>query len=196
MVQRTSLQEDCPADHPGLQGASCSPRAPGRAFSAPRKHDAVAAQLLVSIVQGDMHVWHMLALHIPCHACTHIHGRGDQDAFCALLLCVGSSSFAPTRKGGVCVWRLRPQLSLLLRQLGVEPCAPCALPIITITFVLVLFCFVIFSLFCFSRGHNWDIIPASRHKRSLALQAEVQTSQSIGNVSINPVYQAGLSNKL
>jgi len=35
MVQRTSLQEDCPADHPGLQGASCSPRAPGRAFSAP-----------------------------------------------------------------------------------------------------------------------------------------------------------------
>ena len=22
----------------------------------------------------------MLALHIPCHACTHIHGRGDQDA--------------------------------------------------------------------------------------------------------------------
>jgi len=41
MVQRTSLQEDCPASsrtvqhHPGLQGASCSPRASGRAFSAP-----------------------------------------------------------------------------------------------------------------------------------------------------------------
>jgi len=46
MVQRTSLQEDCPTSrtpassrtvqhHPGLQGASCSPRAPGRAFSAP-----------------------------------------------------------------------------------------------------------------------------------------------------------------
>jgi len=30
----------------------------------------------------------------------------------------------------------------------------------------VLFCFVIFSLFCFSRGHNWDIIPASRHNMS------------------------------
>jgi len=48
-----------------------------------RKHDAVAAQLLVSIVQDDMQVWHKLALHIPCHACTHIHG--DQDAH--LLAC-------------------------------------------------------------------------------------------------------------
>ena len=60
MVQRTSLQEDCPADHPGLvlQGASCSPRAPGwKGFlRSHRKHDAVAAQLLVSIVQDDMQV--------------------------------------------------------------------------------------------------------------------------------------------
>jgi len=38
--------------------------------------------------------------------------------------------------------------------------------IITITFAFVLFCFVLFfpHFFCFSRGHNWDIIPASRHK--------------------------------
>ena len=28
--------------------------------------------------------------------------------------------------------------------------------------LVVLFCFV-FSLFCFSRGHNWDITTASRH---------------------------------
>ena len=52
---------------------------------------------------------------------------------------------------------------------GLSP-APCALPIITIIFVFVLFCFVLFCFvllffhfFSFSRGHNWDIIPASRH---------------------------------
>jgi hypothetical protein len=32
-----------------------------------------------------------------------------------------------------------------------------------VLFCFVLFCFVFSSLFCFSRGHNWDIIPASRH---------------------------------
>ena len=33
-------------------------------------------------------------------------------------------------------------------------------------FCSVFFCFVFFlSLFCFSRGHNWDSIPASHHKR-------------------------------
>ena len=39
----------------------------------------------------------------------------------------------------------------MLHQLGVEPCAPCVLPIITITFVFVLFCFVLlfFHFFVF-----------------------------------------------
>ena len=33
-----------------------------------------------------------------------------------------------------------------------------------VLFCFVLFCFVIFSPSCISRGHNWDIIPASHHK--------------------------------
>jgi len=59
------------------------------------------------------------------------------------------------------------QLSLLLHQLGVEPCAPCVLPIITITFVFVLFCFVLFCYFFtflfFPGTQLGHYIPASRH---------------------------------
>jgi len=102
---------------------------------------------------------------------TSMAGATRTHTFRALLLCVGSSSSAPTRKGGVYVWRLRPQLSLLLHQFGVEPCALCIadynnhICICFVLFCFVLFCFVLlfFHFFSFSRGHNWDIIPASRH---------------------------------
>ena len=39
-----------------------------------------------------------------------------------------------------------------------------------VLFCFVLFCFVLFCYFftfCFSRGHNWDIIPASHHNSRL-----------------------------
>jgi hypothetical protein len=149
-------QEDCPADHPGLQGESCSPRAPaGRAFSAPTE----------SMMQWLPSCWCLLC-RITCRFDTCLHctslamlartsmaGATRTHTFRALLLCVGSSSSAPTRKGGVYVWRLRPQLSLLLHQFGVEPCALCIadynnhICICFVLFCFVLFCFVIFSLF-------------------------------------------------
>ena len=80
MVQRTSLQEDCPADHPGLQGASRSPRAPKRAFSAPTESmmQWLPSCWCLLCRMTYVHVWHMLALHIPCHACTHIHGKATR----------------------------------------------------------------------------------------------------------------------
>ena len=101
MVQRTSLQEDGPADHPGLQGTSCSPRAPGRAFSAPTE----------SMMQWPS-CWCILCritcrfdtcLHyIHCHACTHIHGRGDQDGTPSVLSsCVLAAAPLRLRGGGV-----------------------------------------------------------------------------------------------
>jgi len=42
-----------------------------------------------------------------------------------------------------------------------------AVPFYLISVLIVLFCFVLFCYFFtfFSRGHNWDIIPASHHKR-------------------------------
>jgi len=53
MVQRTSLQEDCPADHPDyrVHRAARVPQGWKGFLRSHRKHDAVAAQLLVSIVQ-------------------------------------------------------------------------------------------------------------------------------------------------
>jgi len=144
-----------------------------------RKHDAVASQLLVSIVQDDMQVWHMLALHIPCHACTHIHGRGDQDAHlpCSPPVCWQQLLCAYEEGGCLRLTAQAPAVSLAPSARG-WALRPLSLPIITITFAFVLFCFVLFSLFCFSRGHNWDIvcIPASRHNEYYTLLVNATSS--------------------
>ena len=78
-----------------------------------RKHDAVAAQLLVSIVQDD-----------------------------SCLSCSISSGLSPVPLASIADYNNHNHICICF----------------------VLFCFV-FSLFCFFRGHNWDIIPASCHNK-------------------------------
>ena len=167
MVQRTSLQEDCPADHPGLQGASCSPRAPGRAFSAPtesmmqrlpscwcllcrmtcRFDTCLHCTSLAMLARTSMA--EATRTHLPCSppVCWQQLLCAYEEGGCLRLTAQAPAvSLAPSARG----WALRP---LRIADYNNYICI-----------CFVLFSFVIFSLFCFSRGHNWDIKPASRHK--------------------------------
>ena len=147
MVQRTSLQEDCPADHPGLQGASCSPRAPGRAFSAPTE----------SMMQWLPSCWCLLC-RMTCRfdTCLHCSPCSPPVLAAAPLRLRGGGVSASDGSGPSC-------LSCSISSgLSPAPHVSNADYKIHICICFVLFC-LFFSYFC-SRGHNWDIIPASRHK--------------------------------
>jgi len=76
---------------------SACPRV-GRAFSAPTE----------SMMRWLPSCWCLLCTCLPCTslamlARTSMAGATRTHTFRALLLCVGSSSSAPTRRGGVCV---------------------------------------------------------------------------------------------
>ena len=141
----------------------------------------------------------MLALHIPCHACTSRQGRPGRTPS-VLSSCVLAAAPLRLRGGGASASDGPSCLSCSVSS-GLSP-APLASIAdynnhICICFVLFfsLFCFSRLFFFlslwiylwlaetsqqpisqttwlkvtphcnhCFSRGHNWDIIPASRHK--------------------------------
>jgi len=162
LAGRLSLKEDCP-DHPGLQGASCSPHAPGLEGLSPLPQKAWCGGCPAAGVYCAG--WHAGLTH-ACIAhplpCLHVHpwqGRPGRTPS-VLSSCVLAAAPLRLRGGGVSASDgSGPRCLSCSISSGLSPA-----PLVSTADYNNHIC-IFFSLFCFCRGHNWYIIPASRHKR-------------------------------